>query len=310
MQDLFEYSDTINAPFQAFSGNWKVVNPHWHYFTEMLYVEKGILETEVEGKKYILYPGDLIYFHPKEIHSFKDVTYRSNLITREENLKVIQSEAGQSDNLYYAIKFDNITLANTNRRTPWLPRLLSKAGLDKSLQNVFRAEELRHIPIDEYFKNCAEETSKLNFGFDIKVSSMITVILIELIRIWLSKGLDPNASVPIEQFSTKNFSVLEYIDTHSAENISIQELSKKCGMCYSNFAKQFKQQFGRTCKEYIEFIRICKADTLLIYTDKTLDYISQETGFTDASHFIRTYKKIRGITPKQRRINHNSDIRE
>ena len=100
----------------------------------------------------------------------------------------------------------------------------------------------------------------------------------------------------------KDFSVLEYIDLHSSENINIEELASKCGMCYSNFAKQFKAQYGKTCKEYIEFVRICKADTLLLYTDRTLDYISQETGFTDSSHFIRTYKKIRGITPKQRRI--------
>ena len=118
---------------------------------------------------------------------------------------------------------------------------------------------------------------------------------------WQSQGADVYSIGEIDQFSSKDFFILEYIDAHSSEHLSIEDLARKCGMCYSNFAKQFKAQYGKTCKEYIEFIRICKADTMLLYTDKTLDYISQETGFTDASHFIRIYKKIRGITPKQRR---------
>ena len=144
------------------------------------------------------------------------------------------------------------------------------------------------------------ETLK-EFGYDIKVASTISLIITELIRIWMRQGFHFSSKTTFDQFSNKEFSVLEYIDKHSSENINIEDLASKCGMCYSNFAKQFKAQFGKTCKEYIEFVRICKADTLLLYTDKTLDYISQETGFTDASHFIRTYKKIRGITPKQRR---------
>lgn len=305
MQDLFEYSDTINAPFQAFSGCWKVVNPHWHYFTEMLFVERGSLIVEVDGKQYNLHPGDLVYFHPKQIHAFYDADSLAKVTTKEERLSIIQKEAGQSNTLFHVIKFDNSTLANSNRRSPWLPRLLTNAANNPKLSSVFTSEELKNIPIQDYIQTCNDEVSKLQFGFDIKISQLITVILIELVRIWIAKGLDLNAVTPVEQFSTKNFSVLEYIDSHSAENINIQDLADKCGMCYSNFAKQFKQQYGRTCKEYIEYVRICKADTLLLYTDKTLDYISQETGFTDASHFIRTYKKIRGITPKQRRLNHN-----
>ena len=151
-------------------------------------------------------------------------------------------------------------------------------------------------------ENCLEEVKTWNFGFDVKVSSYLNLILTKIIRIWLKQGLNPYDAAKIDNFSNKQFSVLEYIDQHSSENISVEDLADKCGMCYSNFAKQFKAQFGRTCKEYIEFIRICKADSLLLYTDKTLDYISQETGFTDSSHFIRTYKKIKGVTPKQRRM--------
>ena len=69
MDELFESSDVLNAPFQAFSGDWMVVKPHWHYFTEMVYVVRGTLFAEVGDKKITVNEGDLIIFHPRQIHA-------------------------------------------------------------------------------------------------------------------------------------------------------------------------------------------------------------------------------------------------
>ena len=288
MDELFEYSDSLNAPFQTFRGNWRTVKPHWHYFTEMVYLVKGVLYTEVDNHQYTLNPGDMIIFHPKQIHSFLDIPAK-NTDNADEEL------------LFYGIKFDDMILSNTTPGSPKLPILLTNVSKENIPYNLITAEELKYNPVKLFFENCIWETNNKQFGYDIKVASTISLIITELMRIWMKRGLKLSAKTSFDQFSSKDFSVLEYIDQHSAENISIEKLANRCGMCYSNFAQQFKAQFGKTCKEYIEFVRICKADTLLLYTDKTLDYISQETGFTDASHFIRTYKKIRGITPKQRR---------
>lgn len=286
MDDLFEYSDSLNAPFQAFSGDFKQMRPHWHYFTEMIYLVSGILYVEVDGKQYTMNPGDMVIFHPKQIHAFLDYPVK---------------EDHPNKPFFYGIKFDDMILSNTTPGSPKLPRILDSANKENTAPNLITAHELRFNPVKLFFENCIWETQHKEFGYDIKVASTISLIVTELIRIWLRQGFHFSSKTTFDQFSTKDFSVLEFIDAHSSENINIEDLASKCGMCYSNFAKQFKAQFGKTCKEYIEFIRVCKADTLLLYTDKTLDYISQETGFTDASHFIRTYKKIRGITPKQRR---------
>ncbi len=284
MDELFEYSDILNAPFQAFPGNWKRVKPHWHYFTEMVYLVSGKLVAEISGTRYAMAPGDMIIFHPKQIHAFLDYP----------------EPAG--DLRFYVVKFDEMILSNTTPGSPKLPRLLENAGSQGNPYNLITAAELRYNPVKLFFENCIWETEHKEFGYDIKVASTISLIITELIRIWLRKGFHFSGQHTFDQFSSKDFSVLEYIDMHSAEHISIEMLAQKCGMCYSNFARRFKAQFGKTCKEYIEFVRVCKADTLLLYTDKTLDYISQETGFSDSSHFIRVYKKIKGMTPKQRRM--------
>lgn len=97
------------------------------------------------------------------------------------------------------------------------------------------------------------------------------------------------------------FHILEYIDTHSGEAIEIQDLAEKCHMSYSHFAKLFRENYGRSCKDYITYIRLNKAHELLIHSDYSIAYIAQESGFFDSSHFIHAYKKWNGITPKQER---------
>ena len=57
-----------------------------------------------------------------------------------------------------------------------------------------------------------------------------------------------------------------------------------------------------SCKEYIEAMRIYKVEELLLFTQYDLSRISQETGFSDCSHMIKSFKKRRGITPKQFRM--------
>ncbi|MDE5597394.1 MAG: helix-turn-helix transcriptional regulator, partial [Lachnospiraceae bacterium] len=75
-------------------------------------------------------------------------------------------------------------------------------------------------------------------------------------------------------------------------------------LSYSHFAKCFKELYGRSCKDYIELIKIEKGEELLLFTDSSLSEISQETGFSDCSHFIKTFRKWKKITPGQYRLQH------
>ncbi len=122
-----------------------------------------------------------------------------------------------------------------------------------------------------------------------------------LIAIARKTGTKKRQACPGAEHTMSFYHILEYIDSHSSEPLEVQELARLCHMSYSHFAKLFRENYGRSCKEYIKYIRLNKAQDLLVNSDLDIDYIAQETGFYDSSHFIRQYKSWRGITPKQER---------
>ena len=66
----------------------------------------------------------------------------------------------------------------------------------------------------------------------------------------------------------------------------------------------------QSCKEYIEFVRINRVTDLLLFTNLDLTYISQETGFSDCSNLIRTFRKWKGCTPRQWMREYNSELQQ
>ena len=167
---------------------------------------------------------------------------------------------------------------------------------------LFAREEQEQQQIGFCIDNCLEELQEKKFGYELNVYSNLATMLVQMVRL----GEDREGVIELQDKSDEASAffvdILEYSDMHSFEPIRVQELAEKSNMSYSNFAKVFKQQFGRSCKEYIEYIRISKAEELVLYSDFDISYIAQETGFADTSHFIRIYKKFKGETPKQARL--------
>ena len=291
MNYLFEESNVLNSPYEAFlfdtRHNVFPIAAHWHYFMEFIYMLKGTAIITCNKEEYVLEPGDLILFHPQTVHSIYAASY--------EALK------------YAVLKFDinNINISNTY--TPKLSSIFRCAAADPSAPAFFPAETIKELPIKKLFHNAIEELLTRDYGYDIKFQALVTSLLIEILRIWRENGFDTDNIAMISDDMDSLYTILPYIDKHSHEPIKVEALAEKCHMSYSYFAKKFHELYGQSCKDYIDFIRLSKVKDLLLFTNFDLNYISQETGFSDCSHLIRSFKKNTGITPKQFRIQHNKD---
>lgn len=283
MQYMFECSDTLDCPYEAFLYDTAVmtfpVRPHWHYFMEIIYMLEGTGLVECNGRSYVVEPGDMILFHPETVHAIYTAT--------DLPLK------------YEGIKFDINRLYTENSYAPRLRVILESAAKSSEANIFFKGSQIRDLSVGDIFEECRAELWNKNYGYDIIVHNKICYLLVHLIRIWREQGFNTDKAVSHVSETYSIRAITAYIDVHAGEPIRVEDLADMCNMSYSYFAKSFKQYYGRSCKEYIEFIRVSKAADLLLFTDFDLSYISQETGFSDSSHLIKTFRKWKGITPKQ-----------
>lgn len=290
MNYLYENSDILNAPYEAFLFDTAKesfpVKSHWHYFVEIIYLIEGTAFIESNHREYYVSEGDLILFHARDIHAV--------YATSDAPLK------------YLVLKFDINRLSMNSSYTPKLSLLLQYARKSECADVFFPAESMQKLPVRERFETCIREINRKDYGYDVRIHSEICSLLIDIIRIWQKNGLRIQGLFFIESGTVSTIdTITEYIDSHSNEPIKVESLAEMCHMSYSHFAKCFKELYGRSCKDYIELIKVEKAEELLLFTDSALSDISQETGFSDCSHFIKTFKKWKAVTPGRYRLKKN-----
>ena len=92
-----------------------------------------------------------------------------------------------------------------------------------------------------------------------------------------------------------------YIRDNIHDEISNTELGAIFGYHPFYISKMLKDKKGITLHQYVIQYRMKYALSMLRYTDKSIADIADETGFTDASYFTKSFKAQLGMTPKEYR---------
>ncbi|WP_261303282.1 response regulator transcription factor [Paenibacillus andongensis] len=92
-----------------------------------------------------------------------------------------------------------------------------------------------------------------------------------------------------------------YIETHLAEEVSLEEVADFIGLNPSYFSQLFKQSTAETFVQYRTRRRMEKAKKLLQQPQWRITDISGEVGYADHPHFTKTFKKYEGCLPSEYR---------
>ena len=99
--------------------------------------------------------------------------------------------------------------------------------------------------------------------------------------------------------------VLTIIHTRYMEDLTADALSQKVFVTPQYLSRLFSRYLGCSVYEYLTKFRISKAKELLVsHRTRKIQDISQDVGYTDASHFVLMFRKTTGMTPSEfRKIN-------
>jgi AraC-like DNA-binding protein len=101
--------------------------------------------------------------------------------------------------------------------------------------------------------------------------------------------------------ATRLSPVLAYIEEHLAEPIRHDLLARTASLSPSRFHFLFRSALGAAPYEYVQKLRLRKAQQLLIRTDKPVSEIGREVGHPDPFHFSRIFRRNLGMSPMKYR---------
>ena len=95
--------------------------------------------------------------------------------------------------------------------------------------------------------------------------------------------------------------VCEYIRANFAQRLTLERIGRAANAHPVHVAQTFRRFHQCTIGEYLRRLRVDFACRELTASEKAMSEIAQAAGFTDQSHFNRTFKREVGVSPSQYR---------
>lgn len=109
-------------------------------------------------------------------------------------------------------------------------------------------------------------------------------------------------SVAAAHYQHRLCRVLEYIDTHLDEELSVDRLSSIAAFSKFHFHRQFSEFSGINVSKFIQLTRLNRAAYQLAYRDLAITEIALGCGYENVESFSRAFKKNTAQTPSEFRV--------
>ena len=97
--------------------------------------------------------------------------------------------------------------------------------------------------------------------------------------------------------------VRSYIDLHITDHIQIEKLAQIAHLTPEHTIRLFKKEYGATPHQYILDTKINLAKIMLNSSDKKIEYIAEQLGFSSSANFSAAFTKKIGVPPTAFRKN-------
>lgn len=92
---------------------------------------------------------------------------------------------------------------------------------------------------------------------------------------------------------------ITYIHTYLKDEVSLEIIAEHIHVNPSHLSRTFKKDCNQSITEYINQVKIEKAQELLTCSNLMTYEIAEQVGFHDPTYFSSTFKKFTGISPKE-----------
>lgn len=255
-----------------FSSDYPAVTTHWHEEAELTLITSGHCLYQINLIDYEVNEGDILFVPPLLLHS----------------ISINPDETAVSETYVFHMNFlggNSTDVCSTRYLTPLMNQELALPCLITPAHPVYGS--LRKI-----FGQITSLYDEKIIGYELALKSLFLQAIFLLLQ-YSEKTPSSNTKAS----SDKLKQVLDYIELHYADSISVSELAKLCYFSDYHFMRFFKKHMNMTCVEYINNLRLEKAVELFKEGESSILDVSLSVGFHNLSYFHRAFKKKYHVTP-------------
>jgi AraC-like DNA-binding protein len=198
----------------------------------------------------------------------------------------------------WLVAFDP-TLLRSSERLPGRPRLRVDAK-DAPVRSIFlrgllrlRPGQVRRQRIERLLAEMEAELREAQWGAENAALALFTLLITELMR-----ELSEHAPLAPPLLSGLVHDALRFIEAHCLTPLSLQDVAAAVRRTSSHLANAIRRETGLTVGDWLREHRMAEARRRLLETDGSIESIADEVGYADVTHFIRTFRRAHGVTPR------------
>lgn len=245
---------------------------HWHESIELLFFVNGEAEIQCSSDRMEVKNGDLIVVNSNELHQGRCISESVD---------------------YYCIIFSP-ALFQGRYIDVCQAKYLSPISQNQILfENKIGGDQ----KIAEYIHSFVLEYESKKVGYEMAVKAIACQILVALLRNHVRTTLtEKEYSKRMRDLNRFNL-VLNYLEMHYSEKTSIDRLCAISNISRYYFCRKFRKIIGKTPMQYLNELRIGKAEAMLKNGGVNITQAAMACGFNDANYFSRLFKKYEKIPP-------------
>lgn len=113
---------------------------------------------------------------------------------------------------------------------------------------------------------------------------------------------------PVEkQISEATQQVIELVRKDYTQDLTLKMVADALHLNAVYLGQLFKKEMHSSFSQYLNQVRIKKAQQLLLYSNQNINEIADEIGYNNTNYFSKMFKKLNGITPKEFREQYLTD---
>lgn len=230
---------------------------------------------------------EIINIQSSHKYELLEMVYRPEFLNPSYNYKSIRSN-------------QHICIEGDPHEETWLKAFTMRSPSYNGVINISSVISLRIFNILSQINK--ELTDQRDWYWPCRTRSLLLELLLVIDRMYVEPLT--NESIIISKNNNNINEIIMYLLNHYHEKIQLTTLSEIFSINRTSLNEHFKEVTGHTVMSYLINLRIHLAMAMLKDTALSISEIMYRVGYTNISHFNRSFKKITDNSPLEYRKMH------